>query len=133
MLTVFLSIYTQDSKAQNTSQNLLSISISDDLLWQPLELDFNQVAGIYILDHGVTLEIPESFDIDGVPVEIVQKNQLESIQDLPLIHIHTLNIEKNQALLRIYLSKKRNGKEQTSNAEFYFERKNLEWQLTKKQ
>ncbi len=133
MLTVFLSIYTQDLKAQNTTQNLLSNAISDETLWESLELDFNQVSKIYILDHGVTLELPDTFDIDGIPVEIIQKNQVESIRGFPLIHIHTLHVENNQALLRIYLSKRQNGKEQTTNAEFQFIKKDLEWQITKKQ
>ncbi|KAA2219929.1 hypothetical protein [Maribacter flavus] len=136
-LTLLLSVWvqkisSQESDGVSTPQELLSIAISDENLWSELEMNPNEVSKIYLLDHGVVLNLPENFTINGIPFEIIQKNQVESIGDFPMVRVHTLNIEEDKALVRIYLSKKSNGIEYNSNAEFQFTKQNLAWVLTNK-
>ena len=122
----------QESGANNTTKVLLSKAISDEIIWNKLELNLNEVSQIYLLDHGVVLDLPENFTINNIPIEVIQKNQVENIGDFPLVQIHTLNVENDKALVRIYLSQKNGRIENNANAEFQFTKQNLAWLLTNK-
>ncbi|WP_149275509.1 hypothetical protein [Pareuzebyella sediminis] len=132
VLTVFIQNLMAQNNGSNSTQDLLSKAISDEILWTKSEITLNEVSKIYLLDHGVVLDLPEHFTIQGIPIEIIQKNQIESIGNFPLVQIHTLNIGDDKALVRIYLSRKEAGIDNNYNAEFQFTKQNMAWVLTNK-
>lgn len=135
-LILVFSVCVQDLMAQssgaNTTQEVLSKTIEDEILWRKAEISLDKVSKIYLLDHGVVLDVPEYFTVKGIPVQIIQKNQLQSAGNYPLIKVHTLNIEDDRVLVRMYLSQIIGGIEKNSNAEFHFTKQNTSWVLTNK-
>ena len=134
MLTLMITFCCQMLRGQSSSINehesLLEISISDSSLWDSIGLQLTDFSKVYILDHGVELNLREAFKVHGIQTEIIQKNQIEFIGNQPLVQIHTLNVDTDKALVRIYLMANINGTEKNSNASFQFIKKDNAWLLT---
>tara|TARA_R110002049_G_scaffold28018_4_gene96604 strand:- start:2664 stop:3104 length:441 start_codon:yes stop_codon:yes gene_type:complete len=136
LLLLICSLYGQDVTAQQpndqTTFELLSHAISQEFFWTASSINMEDLSKLYILDHGVALDLPESFAIKSIPVEIIQKNQISAIGNQPLIQVHTLNVNKDKALVRLYLTYKQTGEEKSSNSEFLYEHNGTNWVLTTK-
>ena len=127
---LFLSFLcsAQKSNAEITV-SLLSKSISQSEFWTESSIDWKSLPKLYILEHGDTLSIPDNFFIEGVPIEVIQKNQLPLIGDNPVILVHTLSFDDSKALLRLYLEYEKEGQRKTSNSSFSYDYKGFDWVL----
>ncbi|MFX0558455.1 hypothetical protein ACOCEA_16760 [Maribacter sp. CXY002] len=116
----------------NTDSEILSKAITDSTLWENTSIPLESLSEIYLLDHGVTLDVPEQFTIQGILIKVIQKNQLSLVGDTPLVQVHTFNVENEAALVRLYLRYVENGVEKNTNTELWFNNDGANWNLITK-
>lgn len=133
MMVISIHVSAQNELSDpNQDLQLLSKAILDPALWDETSFEMEDLSKIYLLDHGVTLNIPDTLNVQGIKVEIIQKNQLSQIGNVPLIQVHTFNVSNNDALIRLYLRYVENGIEKSTNAEQWFIKDGTNWNLVTK-
>lgn len=108
-------------------------SLSNSNLWEESTLNFNSVSTLYILNHGVELELPTNLELGGKPVVLINKGDIDALGNPPYFLFHTLNINDVNAFVRIYLSYDLNGERKTNNVEIYLLKTTNGWEISNNQ
>lgn len=133
MLLMFLfGLFSTSGVSQNVTSShseeatiaILSQSLRHQNLWNEVPANLKQVTTYTILHHGVELNLPENTTIDGIPVEIIEKDELHLIGNQPYFIVHTFHVESAKALVRLYLTYMSGGSSKTSNVELFYSKDN---------
>ncbi|WP_074674517.1 hypothetical protein [Maribacter dokdonensis] len=141
ILFIFYSCITT-MKAQDYNKNgdldqipneIITQSLSNPNLWKESNLSFNTTSTLYVLNHGVDLDIPTNTIVSGKPVVLINKGDIYALGNPPYFLFHTLKIDDSKAFVRLYLSFDVNGKRKTNNTEIYFLKTQNGWEITNNQ
>ncbi|PIB37728.1 hypothetical protein [Maribacter sp. 4G9] len=135
LLLIVLMVISIRTSAQNESSyqsqdsQILSKAILDSSLWAETSFNLEEISKIYLLDHGVTLNILDQFSLEEIAIEVIQKNQLSQIGSAPLVQVHTFHVENDMALVRLYLRYVIDGSEKNTNTELRFNKNGGTWNI----
>ena len=137
VITFCNTVNAQDGKLNvNSNQvpiEIISKSIGNNELWEESTLDFNTITPLYILNHGVNLDLPSNLKVSGKPVVLINKGDINELGNPPYFLFHTLNIEEAKAFVRLYLSFNMNGERKSDNVEIYFLKTQNGWEISNNQ
>tara|TARA_R110002051_G_scaffold64139_3_gene116818 strand:+ start:18439 stop:18906 length:468 start_codon:yes stop_codon:yes gene_type:complete len=144
LITILFLFYSCFStvKAQENNGNeyvgqlpeeIISQSLSNTHLWEESSLSFNAVSSLYVLNHGVELDLPTNLEVSGKPVVLINKGDIGTLGNSPYFLFHTLKIDEVKAFVRIYLSYDVNGERATNNVELNFLKTQNGWELSNNQ
>jgi hypothetical protein len=124
------NIYAQTDQV---SSEIISQCLNNNSLWEGSPLSFNNISTLYILNHGVELDLSSTLEVNNKPVVFINKGDIETLGNPPYFLFHTLDIEESKAFVRIYLSYVSNNETKTSNIEIYFTKNNNHWEISNDQ
>jgi hypothetical protein len=93
----------------------------------PLEVQ-KELSTYFILDHGVAFHFSSKMTVNNKPVALISKQEID--KRVPYFLFHTLNIEKEQALVRYYFIYTNEGSEITLPVVLEFVKKDSKWEIS---
>lgn len=131
--TIKAQEYSENGYLGQIPEEIISQSLSNTHLWEESSLSFNAVSTIYVLNHGVELDLPTNLEVSGKPVVLINKGDIGTLGNPPYFLFHTLKIDEVKAFVRIYLSYDVNGERTTNNVELYFLKTQTGWEISNNQ
>jgi hypothetical protein len=110
---------------------ILKTSLTHNSLWEQVAEQWQDPNVYYVLKHGPTSNQNQSLFIDGKEVRFIEKHELPSIGNSPYFMFHTLNIESETALARVYVTFSENETTKSQHVSLFFNRIGGVWTLIK--
>ncbi|MEA1786171.1 hypothetical protein U1E44_08720 [Arenibacter sp. GZD96] len=132
--TVFCIATAQEHKSSASERDVasvLAIAMQHESLWKEPLIKATHLSNYYILHHSVELDLPEAFSINGIPVSLIEKEELSSLGDQPYFIVHTLVVDRDSAFVGIYLTYSDNGSAKTSNTTLKLLKESDQWSIDK--
>ncbi|APQ18043.1 hypothetical protein [Maribacter hydrothermalis] len=144
LITILLLFYSCFSTVRAQENNgheyvgqlpeaIISQSLNNAKLWEESTVSFTDVPTLYVLNHGVELDLPSNLVVSGKPVVLINKGDINALGNPPYFLFHTLKIDEVKAFVRIYLSYDVNGERTTKNEELYFVKTQNGWEVSNNQ
>ncbi len=121
------------SEVEEVPTELLSLCLSNAAIWDQLSFGEDSLDAYYILDHGVDVDIQNNLKLHNKSVMLIGKRDLGALNDAPYFLFHTLQVNEDSALVRVYLTYKEAGEEKTVHAELSLEKRTGIWKVIKSQ
>jgi len=135
---IFFSSGLLHAQSKNEStvpgqDQLISISLTHQSLFEQTGLTTDDISTFHILDHGVDLDFTSGLSIDNKPVVLIDKSDIAGLNGAPYFMFHTLNLEGTTAYARIYMTYDDSNETKTSNVDIPFIYNSGQWRISNNQ